>query len=109
MKLSDKYLGGYVSVAKKLDKNAAQEKEKAKERAKIEERERWQREFVARQAMVEQQVAHRREMRKVPKVAKLFLVLWGAVLVFTMVLFAMSFHPGTKHIVSNILGAFKVF
>lgn len=98
-----------MSVAKKLDKNAAQEKEKAKERAKIEERERWQREFVARQAMVEQQMAHRREMRKVPKVAKAFILLWGLVLAFTVVLFVMSFHPATKSTVANILGAFKVF
>lgn len=95
--------------AKRSDKNAALEKERLKEKAKIEERERWQREFVARQAMVEQQMAHRREMRKVPKVAKAFIVLWASVLAFVVVLFIMSFNPATKNIVSNILGAFKVF
>ncbi len=98
-----------MGQAKRSDKNAALEKERLKEKAKIEERDRWQREFVARQNMVAQQMAHRKEMRKVPKMAKAFIMLWGGVLAFVVVLFIMSFNPSTKPIVSKILGAFKVF
>lgn len=97
-----------MGIAKNLDKNAAQEKERLKEKAKVEEREKWQREFVARQAMVEQQMAHRKEMRKVPKVAKVFIIFWAGILGLTVILFMMSFHPSTKQLVSNILGSFKV-
>ena len=95
--------------SQRSDKKEAQEKERLKEKAKVDEREKWQKEFVARQAMVEQQMTHRKEMRKVPKVAKAFILLWGGVLAFTVILFMMSFHPSTKVLVSNILGSFKVF
>jgi uncharacterized membrane protein YvbJ len=98
-----------LGQAQKTDKILEREKEQQKERAKLEERERWQREFVARQAMVEQQMAHRKEMRKVPKVAKAFLILWGSVFVFSVLLFIMSFHPATKNLVASLLSSFKVF
>ena len=98
-----------MGQAQKSDKNKALEKTKLKELAKQQEREKWQREFVARQSMVEQQMAHRKEMRKVPKVAKAFILIWGSALAFVVVLFMMSFHPGTKQLVSNILGSFRVF
>lgn len=93
----------------KSDQKEALDNKRLKEKSMVAEREKWQKEFVARQAMVEQQMAHRKEMRKVPKVAKAFILLWGGVLACSVILFMMSFHPSTKELVSKILGSFKVF
>lgn len=85
------------------------EQAKARERQKLAERENWQREFIARQNLIVQQVAKRNELRKIPKPILVFLGLGFFALMGVMALFVMSFNPATKGIVQNIIGAFKVF
>ena len=75
----------------------------------LEEREMWQKEFIARQNIIQEQVKHRKEKQRVPKAAWAFMAIWGAVFAFSIILFLMSFNPATKDIVSKIIGAFRVF
>lgn len=90
--------------AKKNNENASQNNLKI-----MQEREKWQQEFVSRQDYMTQQVKQRRELRKVPKAAWAFMAIWAGVFGFSILLFLMSFNPATKGIVKSIIGAFKVF
>lgn len=90
--------------SKKINDNDYSDQLKA-----INDREQWQKEFIARQDFVKTQVEQRKQLRKVPKAAWIFMAIWGGVFAFSIMLFLMSFNPTTKPLVSKILGAFSVF
>ena len=94
---------GNAANNKKLDQETRREAQRAQER------ETWQKEFIARQEFMKHQVEHRKELRKVPKAAWIFMAGWGGIFVIACLLFLMSFNPATSEFVNKVLGSFKVF
>ncbi|MBK22777.1 MAG: hypothetical protein CME70_02130 [Halobacteriovorax sp.] len=94
-----------ANAAKKKNSEDQQKREQQRQA----EREQWQQEFIARQNFMQSQMEHRRELRKLPKSALIFIGFLALVFSASVVLFLMSFNPATSSIVDKVMSFFKFY
>ncbi|MCO4754769.1 MAG: hypothetical protein KC478_09805 [Bacteriovoracaceae bacterium] len=89
-------------------KNNLEEQAK-REQQRIAEREQWQKEFIARQNLMQSQMEHRRQLQKLPKSTWIFLGAMSLMLGASVILFVMSFNPATSGLVDKVMSIFKFY